>query len=325
MRQLPLTHHLAAGPFETQTQYTQIAMAVMPEGAIADEICPRVRSPYKFTYTKLDTEDRLRIPDVAASRAGELNEVEFGTEDVTDSTLPYGLIDPVPQRDIDEAGRQMVPFDPLADASESTAYLVKLAREKRVGDLVTTAANYAAGYSETLAGNNQWSNAASDPINAVLTAADKLLLRPNTFVMGRAVWTKFRQHPRIVEAVNMSGAGNQAAGAVAMRAVADLLEVERLEIGDLWANSAKKGQDASYGRIWGKHAALLHINRQMRGSNDKRPTFCFTAEAQPIMVGTHEAPLRGVGNGSTVVKVSEECKEVVSWNTLGYLWRSAVA
>lgn len=39
-----------AAPFETQTRLTQIAQAVMPMGMIADMVCPRIRTAYKFRY-----------------------------------------------------------------------------------------------------------------------------------------------------------------------------------------------------------------------------------------------------------------------------------
>ena len=44
---------LAAAPFETQTKLTAIAQAVTVAGLIADMVCPRVRTGYKFTYTTL--------------------------------------------------------------------------------------------------------------------------------------------------------------------------------------------------------------------------------------------------------------------------------
>ena len=122
------TAQLASGPYEVQTRLTQIAQAAMPTGLIADEVCPRVRTGYKFTYTTLTEEDLLTIPDVRASRAGRLNQVEFGATDTTASVVDYGLEDPVPSRDIEEARAQEVAYDPLEQAAISTAELVKLAR-----------------------------------------------------------------------------------------------------------------------------------------------------------------------------------------------------
>ena len=320
----PATAALAA-PFETQTRLTQIAQAVSPGMLIGDEVCPRVRTGYKFTYTTLTEEDLLTIPDVRASRAGRLNQVEFGATDKTDSVIDYGLEDPVPYRDIDEAAKQEVPYDPLEQAAMGTAELVKLAREKRVADLVSTAANYAGGLSAALAGNAQWSHAESNPRKAIMEALDKPLVRPNTLILGQAVWTSLRQHPKIVEAIKLSGAGDQASGVVAKQAVAGLFEIDRVLVGMAWHQSAKRGQDDAYTRLWGKHACAIHLKPNMV-ARDRTPTFCWTADAMGGMqVGTYEEPARGVNRGSIVVKVSECVKELVAYANAGYLWRSAVA
>ena len=316
---------LADPPFETQTRLTQIAQAVSPGMLIADEACPRVSTAYKFTYTTLSEEDLLTIPDVRASRASRLNQVEFGTTDVTDRVIDYGLEDPVPHRDIDEARAQEVPFDPLAQATQSTAELVKLAREKRVANLLFTDGNYAAGHKATLAGNSQWSHADSNPRDTLLKALDVPLVRPNTLVLGQAVWTVLRQHPKIVEAVVKSGAGDQASGVVMKEAVSGVLEIDRVLVGMAWNQTAKRGQANAFGRLWGKHVALIHIKPGMI-AGDRMPTYCWTADAMGgLSVGTYEDPARGVNRGSTIVKVSECVKELIAYKRAGYFFKNAVA
>ncbi len=322
----PHTTQLASGPYEVQTRLTQIAQAAMPAGLIADEVCPRVRTGYKFTYTTLSEEDLLSIPDVRASRAGHLNQVEFGATDTTASVVDYGLEDPIPSRDIEEAQAQEVAFDPLEQAAVSTAELVKLARERRVAELVTSAGNYADDHSATLAGNAQWSHASSNPRRAILEALDVPLVRPNVLVLGQKVWTALRQHPKIVEAVAATGAGDQASGIVMKEAVAELFEVDRVLVGMAWYQSAKRGQDDVFTRLWGRHACAIHVRRDMVSARDRMPKFCWTADALGgLQVGTYEEPARGVNRGSTVVKVSECVKELVSYPRAGYLWRNAVA
>ena len=103
---------LASAPFETHSRMTQIAMAERPSGFIADEVMPRVPSPFKFQYTKVDSEDQFTIPDTIASRAGRLNEVEFGATLQDGSTEPHGLLTYVPWRDIQEARQQQSAWDP---------------------------------------------------------------------------------------------------------------------------------------------------------------------------------------------------------------------
>ena len=130
--------------FDIQPGLSEIAMAVQVEGMIADEVCPLVNtaSP-KFAYTRVETGSRLRIPDVRIGRTGRANQVEHESRDEIVEVEDYGLEDPVPARDTMAAMGVRHPVDPQELATEATAQLVALAREKRVADLVFDPANYA--------------------------------------------------------------------------------------------------------------------------------------------------------------------------------------
>ena len=144
--------------------------------------------------------------------------------------------------------------------------------------------------------------------------------------MRQKVWTALRQHPKIVEAVAATGAGDQASGIVMKEAVAELFEVDRVLVGMAWYQSAKRGQADAFARLWGKHACAIHVRRDMASARDRMPKFCWTADALGgLQVGTYEEPARGVNRGSTVVKVSECVKELVAYGRAGHLWRDAVA
>ena len=322
---------LASAPFQTHARLTQIAMAEKPMGFIADQVMPRVDSAFSFKYTKGTTADQFTIPNTRASRAGRLNEVEFGAVLADGSCEDHGLLAYVPHRDIAEARAQASAWDPLAQASMGVTQLMELDREKRVVDIVFQKTNYPTGYQATLAGNSQWSAATSDPLEAILEALDIPITRPNTLILGQATWTKLRTHPVIVESIKMTGAGAgggagtaQAAGVVARQAVADLFELDRVLVGAAWYQTAKRGRPATYARLWGKHAAALHIRRPT-STRDMLPTWGFTAQAMAREVSLSEEPSRGVGRGSRAVKVSECIGELISWNTAGYFWENAVA
>lgn len=316
---------LASAPFQTHSRMTQIAMAEKPADFIADTVMPRVSTPFKFEYTKGISADQFTIPETRASRAGRLNEVEFGATLADGSTDDHGLIAYVPERDIREARAQQSAWDPLAQASSGLVQLLSLRREQRVSELVFSNSSYPAGYRKTLAGSSQWSDASSDPVKEILEALDRTVTRPNTLVLGQAVWTQLRMHPLVVEAVKQSGAGKaNAAGVVMRQAVADLLELDRVLVGSTWHQSANRGQNAVYSRLWGKHAALLTVRRPS-STRDAMPSWGFTAQAMPISVMTSQEPSRGIGSGSRALKVSECIREIISWDTAGYFFQNAVA
>lgn len=317
-------------PFAVQPKLTQIAMAVKPQGLIADQVCPRVPvEGEKFVYTKFTTEEAYQIPDTHVGRISAPNTVEFGGKDVTESVQDYGLDDVVPNRDIQLAKDSANNYDPLAVAAERTALLVELAREKRVADLYFDPATYNANLKTAVAAADQWSASTSDPLAAIMDMFDAMLIRPNVGVLGRPVWSKLRRHPKIVAAVlnSPSGKGNggaAAAGLASLQAVADLLELDAIYVGESFYNTAKKGQAANYNRLWGKHAAFLHLEKSVKDPRGALPTFGFTAQWGERVGGTMDAPRLGL-KGSTIVRVGEQVKELAAFQEAGCFFQNAIA
>ena len=318
-------------PFSQNSRYTQIAMAVKPEGMIADLVCPRIAvESDKFIYTRLDHADLFSIPDASVGRKSEPTQVEFGSTDVTDSINDYGLDDFVPNRDIKAAASSGGNFDPLATAVEGTSILLSLAREKRVADLYFNLASYDASLRTTLSGTSQWSDYTnSTPISAIIAQLDAMLVRPNMAVFGRATWRYLRSHPETVAmALNKGGTiagGTAAKGILTIQQVAELLELDNIYVGESFFNAAKKGQTAAYDRLWGKHASFLRIDRNVRSVRGMAmPTFAFTAQWGNIFSGT--IPEAKVGlDGGQIVRVGEYVKELISFSEAGCHFHNAVA
>lgn len=310
-------------PFPINPDLTAIALSYRNTQLVADMVAPRVGVAVDaFKYFKMERDANFTVPDTKIDRKSEANVVEFGGTEVTDSTLDYGLKDIVPLKDIRNA--EGTPFDPLGQATLNTTRLVQLDREIRVANLVFNASNYGTPNKATLSGTGQWSDYTnSNPLDTMLQAFDTMLMRPNKLVLGQAVWTKLRQHPRIVEAVKGTGAGLSAQGLVSRQQVADLLEIEEIIVGMAFVNSAKKGASASFARAWGKFAAALYT--EPVASAQSATTAVFTAESGGgLRVRDWFDPKVGV-DGAQVVQVVDTCKEVMPANDLGYLWSAAVA
>lgn len=313
-------------PFTPSPQYTAIALAYQNKELIADQVLPRTSvAERSFKWDLHNKSDMFTVPDLRVGRKGTPNEVEFTATEQTSSVDDYGLDDVVPQEDVD-AARAKPGLDPLGRATEGVSELIMLAREKRVADIVFATATYPNGSKTTVGANDQWSNfsnAASDPVEDILGAAEGMLMRPNTLVLGSQVWFQLRRHPKVIAAVFGMG-GNAATGGIAsLQAVADLFEVERILIGRAFINTAKPGQTASYSRIWGKHAALLRIN-PLAGVRGNDISFGMTAEYGTRIAGTMAEPKVGL-RGATRVRVGESVKELVTASDCGYLFDQAVA
>lgn len=310
----------ATAPFPIDPVLTGITLAYRNQRYIADEVLPRT-APFakqEFKYNKWDKAEGFTIPNTRVGRRGAPTEVEFSATEETASTEDYGLDDPIPQTDIDNARGSL---DPVAHATEMLTDLILLDREKRVADIVFAAGTYPTGNKATLSGTSQWSDSTSDPIAAISDALDVPLIRPNVMVIGRSAWTVLRRHEKILQAV--ARIGGATAGIAARQAVAELFELEDILVGESFVNTAKKGQTASFSRVWGKHCALLYRDRLAQGT-DGRITFGWTAQYGTRISGQEPDSKIGL-RGGTRVRVGESVKEVISAADLGYLFTNAVA
>jgi hypothetical protein len=290
---------------------------------IADVAMPRIATASQFKYTKYGKEDAYTVPDTRVGRKSEPTMVDFGGTVVTDATEDYGLDDLLPNSEIDAWNAMQKPAGAVSPEAKSTSLLtglVLLDREIRVAAKVFSTSNYVSGNYDTLSGTSQWSDFTNaNPLNALLTALDIPLFRPNTVVLGNAAWTKVRQHPALVQAIYGTA---QSSGAITRQQLADLLEVRTVAVGVGFANTAKKGQTAAISRVWGKHCALLYVGQDL--ANAEQPCWGFTAQFGTRVAGSIPAPTKGL-RGGQIIRSGESVKEVISATDAGYLFRDVVA
>ena len=314
-------------PFPIQQELTAIALAYSNRSYIADLVLPRVPvGSREFKWLRFNRDEMFTVPETMVGRKGVPNEVQFGATEVAGFVKDYGLDDLVPNEDLSAAPAG---YDPLGRAVEGTSELIALDREKRVADLVFNTATYPEANRATLSGTSQWSDYTnSDPYSAIMAARDGMLMPFNTGVIGRLAWSKLRVHPKITAALAPSATGNtgtsNAQGAPAtLQAVADLLELDQILVGESWINTAKPGQTASLSRVWGKHMALLHINpiASIRGN---AISFGYTAEYGNRVSGSIPEPKVGL-RGAQRVRVGESVNEIVAASDVGYYFQNVVA
>ncbi len=307
-------------PFPIEPSLTAIALAYTNERFIADAVLPRTPvARQEFKYNKYALADAFTIPNTLVGRKSKPTEVEFGATEASDFTRDYGLEDAIPVADIENAAGR---FDPVGRATSLLTDLVLLDREKRTADLVFNPASYATGNKVTLAGVNQWSDANSDPIKAIQDAMDAMVMRPSVAVFGRAVFSVLSRHQKIVAAAYPLGGNAAQGGTVTREAIARVLELEEVLVGEGWYNSAKPGQNPTMVRLWGKHAALLVRNKEVTTVGGV--SFGYTAEWGNRLAGRREDPDIGL-RGGIRVRVGESVKELIVANDLGYFFENAVA
>ncbi|HSF94786.1 MAG TPA: hypothetical protein VLA52_07145 [Thermohalobaculum sp.] len=312
---------MSKAPFPIDPVLTGITLAYRNRALIADSVLPRLTPMGKeeFKYKKWNIEEGFTIPDTKVGRKSEPNEVEFAATEVTASTEDYGLDDIIPFNDIANAAGSL---DPVGHATEMLTDLVLLDREVRVAGLVFAAATYDTGLKVQLSGTSQWSDFVnSDPIGDIQAGLDAPIMRPNVMVIGRPAFSKLIQHPDINKAVNGT-AGDT--GIVRRNQIAELFELDEVVVGEPFQNTAKKGQTASYARVWGKHAALIHRDPLATSPMSDRVTFGWTAQYGTRVAGQIAEPKKGI-RGSIRVRVGEGVKEVIVASQTGYFIEDAVA
>lgn len=312
---------MGTAPFPIDPVLTGIFIGYRNGRMIADEVMPRINPILEretFKYRKLTVAEGFTIPDTRVGRKSVPNEVEFTGTEVEGSTQDYGLDDVIPNADIDNAPPG---FNPESHAVMKLADLLMLGREKRVADLAFTAATHPSGYKTTLSGTSQWSDYTnSNPIDAIMTALDLPLIRPNYMTVGRAVATKLSMHPKCVSAV-FGNSGN--VGVVRLEQIAAVLGLDGIFVGESWVNTAKPGQTASYARLWGKHA-LLHYRDSLANGNDGRATWGVTFQHGGKVAGRIDEPKVGL-RGSVRIRTGESLAEKVIAPDLVYFFENAVA
>lgn len=312
---------MAIAPFPVDPVLTGIAIQYRNKALIADMVLPRIQPvlPRRvFNYKVWTKAEQFTIPNTAVGRRGAPSEVEFTATEIEGSVVDYGLDDPIPYDDIANAPQG---HDPEAFATQSLTNLIGLDRERRVAGLVFNVASYASGNSDTLEDTEQWSDYDhSDPIGDITDALDLPLVRPNTAVFGRSVFTKLSQHPKIVKAV----LGNSGDSGIATRQqIAQLFELDQVLIGEGYYNTAVEGQTASYARVWGKGAAFLYLD-SMGAGDGRLPSFGGTFQYGTRIAGS-VPDTKISARGGQRVRVVESVKEVITASDLGYYFAAAVA
>ena len=227
----------------------------------------------------------------------------------------------------------VVPFEIMQDANQvpgidmarvavmKTQNIIALRKEKAQADLATTAANYPASNKVTLAGTDQWSDytaAASNPADDIETAKEAIRAqigrRPNTVVMGAAVFAKLRLHPTVLDRIKYTGRDS-----ATPELPANLFGGERVLVGGAVYENA--GGTAMVD-VWGKFVVVAYTELGSLADMGL-PSYGYTYQLRgnPMV----ETPYQDRPAKSWVYPVTDENAPVIAGSTAGYLISAAIA
>lgn len=253
---------------------TSIAQGFKQNNFVGDLLFPQV--PVQMRAGKILSFGKEDFMLYASQRAPGENtkRIQVGYSSGNFALVDYSLEASLPIELIQEAGEGANGFsiDMASMSIKKVDAIMALRREKAQADIARTAASYGAGNKVTLSGTSQWSDfsGTSDPIASVETAKEAIRAatgkRPNLMIMGPAVMSKLRQHPKIVDRMKYTGRDVATA-----EILASLFGVDRVVVGEgIWANDAGVFSD-----IWGKDVVLAYT--ESSGIADMgSPTYGYT-------------------------------------------------
>ena len=244
--------------------------------------------------------------------------VQFGYAAGSYSLDSHSLEGQVPVELMQEA--QAVPGIALATiAVNKVQSIISLRLEKAQADLATNAGNYGANNKAALSGTSRWSDfgTTSDPIADIEAAKESVRQqigrRPNTIVMGAAVMSKLKQHPKVIDRMKYTGRDVATA-----ELLASLFGVARVVMGEaIYADAS-----GSFVDVWGKNVVVAYTEMGTQAEQGL-PTFGYTYRlgGYPVV----EQPYEDRNSKSWIYPVTDEVAPVIAGASAGFLLSSVVA
>jgi hypothetical protein len=255
------------GDVHVNTPLTNISIAYMQDAMnfVADRIFPNVpvakQSDRYYVYDRgFFNRDEMEVRAPGTESAGSGYEVD---NTPTYYAPVYAFHHDIPDQVRSNADSQV---DPDRDATNLVTHKGLIKREKLwvskfftssvwTTDIDGVAASPASG--ETI----QWNDASSDPIAdvrlGVRTVLESTGFKPNTLVLGKAVFDALIDHPDVVDRIKYG----QSQGNIAMADTAELaalLKIPRVFVMEAIENTAAEGASNAHSFIGGKHALLSY-------------------------------------------------------------------
>lgn len=251
---------------------TTLAAGYINDEFIADSILPRV--PVTKEGGKVPLFGKAQFIEHRTERAIR------GATNVRDpegvKTLDYVLTEYDIATRLDYREKQEADYQIDAVETANTMEILRLGHELRVARMVQNPATYVPGNTITLAGADQFTNPASDPLGVVLDAKaavrSQIVREPNTLWMGYSTYLTLLRHPQLVGLLSTNKD----------RILTDdelkrFLRVDNLVVGK--AVTSTDGETVT--DIWGDNMGLTYTAREVDGQRSYRvPSFGYTLVKQ---------------------------------------------
>ena len=264
----------------------------------------------EFDRTDFRKVNTRRAPGAATQH------IQFGHEGKKFALTQHRLMGKVPVETAEEA-MTVAGIDMGMRTVTGVQNIIGLEREIAAAELATDTTTYDAGHRTALVGNSRWDNAASTPTADVMTAVETIRaatgMRPNTVVMGGAVYSKVRIHEDVLQQIRYDG-GKQIA---TKDDLARLWDVDKVYVGDaIYVDEDDDPQD-----VWGKHVVVAYSAVGSISRYEPSYGYGYNLSGTPMV----EQAYYDRGVNSWLYPVTEEWTNEVVGKDAGYLIQNAIA
>jgi hypothetical protein len=301
---------------------TQVATGYKQPNLIGGGLFPQVNVALRAgKIISFGKEDFMQYSGAVRAPGANTQRVQYGYSSNNFSLVDYSLEGAVPIEIYQEGieGANGWTIDHMKLAIYKTQRILANRLEIAQATLATTSGNFGS-QTAALSGTSRWSDftsGVSDPINDIEVAKEAVRaaigIRPNTVVMGAAVWAKLKQHPKIVDRMKYTGRD-----VATTEIVAALFGVDRVLVGD-----AVVATDAGvFSDIWGKNVVVAYT--ETAGLADMgTPTFGYNYNlgGYPIV----EEPYFDRNAKSWFVPVTRSEAPYIVGASAGYLYTTVVS
>lgn len=253
---------------------TEISLGWPNNGLVGENLFPKVvvkkQSDKYYVFGReswlMETSD-YRAP---GSEANEIPGLRVSLESyyATEHALQIAVTD-------EERENADSPLAPYADGTELVTSKIVLAREVAMKNLVTTAANYAASCTATLAGGTQWGTAGTSfPIANIRTGMRavhaKIFMLPNIAIIPFLVMSVLEDHADIIDRIKYSERAILTPEIIAAVFGISNVIVPGVAIGSGAVGTPGVSITGSY--LWGKDVLLAYVPAK---AGIKTPAFAY--------------------------------------------------
>lgn len=238
---------------------TNVMIKFRNQDYIAEKVFPTLPVKKDLSYVFVFDKENLRAPK--NSTRGMYDRAER-----VDNNLKQVPLPPLIERTLEQPvawkfrNQSDDPFQPMVDATNNVTEKIALEKEIALSNYLSNSAN--CPFNVTKSGTSQWSDytsGISNPLKDAQVGAASIMLngfqRANVAAMGRNTYDWLVNHPQVIARMQYA---QQTFGDQVDEALARVLRVKRVYIGEAAYNNSQSGQADSMAFIWGNHIWFMY-------------------------------------------------------------------